>query len=161
MNESRGGKTGAARLVPEMASFKLLVLAFVRRYLADWGSSPSFGEIANGLEADRSRVRKAVRRLVAQGLLLRAAGPRGLSLPTEQEAAAQLLRQHGWQVLPGGGANRPLPRSVVLDYDPLHEQSGDQQARARESERAGHGSIQTAPGDHDELGAAPSRQGRR
>jgi DNA-binding IclR family transcriptional regulator len=92
-----------------MGSTRLLVLAFVRQYFARWGQSPSQGEIANGLNLPRDRVRKALKRLSAQGHLLRQGGERGLALPGDIEAAAALLRSVGYTVtrpvspLPPGG----------------------------------------------------------
>lgn len=78
------------RLKPEMASQRLLVLDFVRDYLTRWGASPSHGEIAAGLSIHPDRVRRAIRKLVRDGMLVRRAGPRGLSLP---EAEAEAIRQ--------------------------------------------------------------------
>lgn len=84
-----------ARLSPEMASFRALVLGFVRSYLAEWDQSPSYGEIANGLRSNRTRVKRAVISLEKAGLLLRRPGPRGLALPDEIERARQLLERAG------------------------------------------------------------------
>lgn len=86
------------RLAPEMASLRLLVLAFVREYFDAWHASPSYGEIANGLNTNRTRIRKAVKSLAADGLLLRAPGPRGLALPTVRDECVRQLRSLGWAV---------------------------------------------------------------
>jgi Mn-dependent DtxR family transcriptional regulator len=56
------------RLSPEMASFRLLVLACVREYIEANHDSPSYGEIAAALGSNRTRVRKAVKQLAAEGL---------------------------------------------------------------------------------------------
>lgn len=110
------------RLRPEMASFRLLALRFVRQYIADYGMSPSQGEIARGLDATRTRVRDALKSLAADGLLLRTPGERGLRLPDEREAALQTLRALGYrvegEVVTDEGA-RPvstLPAGPELDY---------------------------------------------
>ena len=107
------------RLRPEMASMRLLVLGFVRDYIVRHGGSPSYGEIAHGLSSNRERVRKAVKRLVATGLLLRRPGPRGLMLPERIDEAAALLRQFG---APGPAMTPmtqcPLPERWRLDYIP-------------------------------------------
>lgn len=113
------------RLQPDMASFRLLVLDFVRGYLTKWGQGPSYGEIANHLAADRYRVRWAVKRLVRQGRLVQHPGPRGLAMPDACSAAAQVLAEHGWAIDPDGktATNAPLPGVAVLDYCPPGEQA--------------------------------------
>lgn len=94
-----GGASGApARLRPEMASRKLQVLAFIREYIGHWGGSPSFREIAAGCDTNVTRVKEAVRKLTAEGLLLRTPGPRGLALPTERDAALRVLKALGWAI---------------------------------------------------------------
>jgi hypothetical protein len=85
-----------------MASFRALVLDFVRSYLTRWGQSPSYGEIAAGLSSNRTRVKRAVVSLEREGLLLRRPGTRGLALPDEIERARQLLERAGLL-----DANRP------------------------------------------------------
>lgn len=120
-----------ARLKPEMASWRLLVLAFVRDYLQRWGHSPSYGEIAAALESNRTRVRKAVRSLERDGLILRVPGPRGLSLPTVRDEAIRQLRNLGWTVdedcshAAGPVTDPPLLPPASLTYDPDH--SGEEQ----------------------------------
>jgi DNA-binding MarR family transcriptional regulator len=112
------------RLKPEMTSRRLLVLAFVRDYLARWGSSPSYGEIANGLGISPTRARQLVKALVASGQLLRRPGPRGLYLPTLRDEAVRQLRELGYVVdediftvcLPC--AHSTLPARPMLDYVP-------------------------------------------
>lgn len=87
-----------AKLTAEMASFRLLVLAFIRDYWDEIGASPSYGEIAAGLESNRDRVRKAVKSLARDGLVLRTPGPRGIKLPSVIEESVRQLRELGWQV---------------------------------------------------------------
>lgn len=79
-----------------MASFRLLVLGFVRDYIGLMGASPSYGEIAARLDSNRKRVMKAVRSLEREGLLIRAPGQRGLRLPSLREAAIRQLRDAGY-----------------------------------------------------------------
>lgn len=118
----------ALRQRPEMASLKLLVLKFVRQYIADWHGSPSLGEIAHALDTNRTRVRRAVRKLEAEGQLLRVPGPRGLSLPDEEPLAMRQLLARGWTIdadrrvafAPASTeksvTNEPLPPVPELDY---------------------------------------------
>lgn len=118
------GEGDPPRLRPDMASFRLLVLDFVGAYLTKWGQGPSYSEIANHLQADRYRVRWAVKRLVKQGRLVQQPGPRGLSMPDACSAAARVLAEHGWAIdMPAKSAtNAPLPGTAVLDYCPEGEQ---------------------------------------
>jgi len=107
------------RLTPTMASLRLLVLRFVRDYVSAWGASPSYGEIAAALETNRTRVRKAVKSLAGDGLLLRTPGPRGLALPDNLAEAVRLLGALGYAVRPiayQAVTNTPLPDDFVLDY---------------------------------------------
>lgn len=104
------GSTG--RLSPEMASFRALVLAFVRDYLTRWGQSPSYGEIAAGTNSNRTRVKRAVVSLERAGLLLRSPGTRGLALPDEIERARLTLERAG--LLPV--TNPTLLPPAALDY---------------------------------------------
>lgn len=108
-----------------MASFRLLVLAFVRDYVNCHGASPSYGEIAAGLDASKTRVKKAVLSLERSGLILRTPGARGLSLPSGRDAAIRELTALGFVVYPPGhdtardgplGSNRPLLPEPELDY---------------------------------------------
>lgn len=125
---SDGGKLNSwaapVRLAPDIASFRLLVLAFVREYITLLGHSPSLGEIANRLQSNRTRVRKAIRSLVDDGLLLRTPGPRGLTLPTMRDEAVRQLRALGWTVDEDvGRAHCPVTKGTlqlepVLDYLP-------------------------------------------
>lgn len=100
------------KLSPEMASFRALVLAFVRSYLTEWGQSPSYGEIAAGTGSNRTRVKRAVVSLERAGLLLRTPGTRGLALPDEIERARLTLERAG--LLPV--TNPTLLPPPALDY---------------------------------------------
>ena len=115
-----------------MASLRLLVLAFVREYFARWGASPSYSEIAAGLGTNRERVRKAVKRLVAGGLLLRTPGPRGLALPDDCGEALRQLRAAGWQIDVGKRSvtKRPLQRVPRLDYPTTATVGGDENGQS-------------------------------
>lgn len=95
---------------PEMASLKLLVLKFVTEYIQQWHGSPSLGEIGAALGTNRTRVRRALRTLVAEGQLMRVPGPRGLSLPDDEPVAVRQLRARGWTINPGTRTATP-PRS--------------------------------------------------
>ncbi|MEL7783769.1 hypothetical protein AAG607_12155 [Citromicrobium bathyomarinum] len=81
-----------------MASFRLLVLDFVREYLTLNGASPSYAEIAAGLECSRTRVKHAIRSLVRDRLLLQGDTPRSLAMPTERDAAIRALVGLGYRV---------------------------------------------------------------
>jgi hypothetical protein len=69
------------RLKPEMASRRLLVLAFVREYITRWGQSPSYGEISSGLAISPTRARQLVKALVAGGQLIRSQALGALHFP--------------------------------------------------------------------------------
>lgn len=99
-----------------MASFRALVLAFVRDYLTEWGQSPSYGEIAAATGSNRTRVKRAVVSLERAGLLLRTPGTRGLALPDEIERARLTLERAG--LLPAAAAvtNPTLLPPPALDY---------------------------------------------
>lgn len=121
------------RLSPDMASFRLLVLGFVRDYIGRLGESPSYGEIAARLNSNRSRVRRAVKSLAADELLLRSPGARGLALPSLRDAAIRQLRDLGFTVdvdfssiRPPGGpvTNPPLLPPAELTY-PKQTKHGD------------------------------------
>jgi len=137
----------ALRLKPEMTSRRLLVLAFVRDYIAQWGASPSYGEISNGLGISPTRARQLVKALVGSGQLLRRPGPRGLSLPTLRDEAVRQLREFGYVVdedvfticLPC--AHSTLHQPPMLDYVPpgfAEVESGDYSDQPRgKAARAG------------------------
>ena len=86
------------RLSATMASQRLLVLDYVRDYLTRWGASPSYGEIGAHLGIDRTIVRRALRSLERDGLVLRTPGPRGLALPGAEADAIRKLRAMGWTI---------------------------------------------------------------
>lgn len=104
---ARPAQAPSTRLSPEMASFRALVLRFVRDYFAAWGQSPSYGEIAAALGSNRTRVRRAVLSLARAGLILRTPGTRGLALPDEVERARRILARV---------TNPALLPPPVLDY---------------------------------------------
>lgn len=96
--------TDPPRLSPQMSSRRLIVLKFVREYLAAWGESPSVGEIAAAAGCSRDAARQSIARLVRSGKLDKRPGARGLSLPVVPERA-----------------KRTLPDVPVLDYRPPHD----------------------------------------
>lgn len=132
-----------ARLCPEMASFRALVLDFVRDYIARWGQSPSYGEIAAGLASNRTRVKRALRSLELAGLLLRRPGTRGISLPGDIEQARLTLERAGL-LDPGSG------ELVVGQMSPV-EDAGPQ---GRKRDRAPAGAPQRSGGSSAEDGGA-------
>ena len=109
-----------------MASFRLLVLTFIRDYIGQWGASPSYDEIAAALGSNRTRIKHAVRSLAKDKLILRTPGPRGLALPDTREEALRVLRSLGWEVMadasriaPPENVTHPTLTAVpVLDYIP-------------------------------------------
>lgn len=107
-----------------MTSRRLLVLAFVRDYIGRWGSSPSYGEIANGLDISPTRARQLVKALVSAGQVLRKPGARGLSLPTLRDEAIRQLRELGFVIdedfleVRSPCAHSTLPAKPMLDYHP-------------------------------------------
>lgn len=119
LSESRFPGTEATddnRLRPEMASFRVLVLRFVRDYITRHQLSPSQGEIVNALDSNRTRVRHALRSLAEDGLILRTPGERGLKLPDEREAALRTLRALGYRIPDAPGPVSTLPDGPELDY---------------------------------------------
>lgn len=123
----------ARRLSPAMASFRALVLGFVRGYLTEWGQSPSYGEIAAGLGSNRTRVKRAVVSLEKAGLLLRTPGTRGLALPDEIERARLTLERAGMLPAPPGPSvtNRTLLPPPALDYPARDDQPGEPHENGR------------------------------
>ena len=127
MGGSPDGK-GQARLRPEMASFRLLVLDFVERYIAGHHASPSQYEIARALDVSRHRVRQAILRLEREERLIRTPGERGLPLPSERQEMIRRLREMGVEVYDDASADRPirsLPGEPELTYpEPVPDHSG-------------------------------------
>ncbi|MEM6493679.1 MAG: hypothetical protein AAF650_04800, partial [Pseudomonadota bacterium] len=131
------------RLSPEMASFRALVLAFVREYIEAWSLSPSYGEIAAHCECSIGRVRDALKALVREGKLIKVRGPRGLRLPTEHAAALKALIEAGYRVdesarivthlvtqgEAGKSTHSPLlpPPELTYPSDPRRDEPGDGQ----------------------------------
>lgn len=112
------------KLTPAMASFRLLVLDFVRVYFRENGASPSYGEIAGGLESSRNQVKMAVRSLVRDRLLLQGDGPRSLALPSDRDAAIRALEGLGFRIdehartIAQPITDPPLLPPATLDYVP-------------------------------------------
>lgn len=105
------------RLTPTMCSRKLQALGFIKRYLADWGGSPSLNEVAAELGVSRQRVNQLIRQLAREGLIAHTRGvPRSLRLvppPSMRDRADDALSKTR---LPG------LPR---LDHNPAGDRAGD------------------------------------
>lgn len=134
--------TDLGRLTPEMVSFRGHVLAFVREYIAKWGHSPSYGEIAAALETGKTRVKRSVNSLVKDGLLLKTKGVRGLKLPSSRESAIRTLQELGWKIEDGScapprqaGTKTTLLPPPSLDYPSRRSQKaakgGDNPAKRK------------------------------
>lgn len=115
-------------LTSTRASRKLAALRFIKRYWAEHGASPSYGEIAAALNVSVTRVHKLVRQLTSEGRIVRLAGAhRGIALPERVEQlsegdALMLLRELGWKVdedvLCPPVTNRRLQPLPPLDHIP-------------------------------------------
>ena len=153
------GSAGQGRLSPEMASFRALVLVFVTSYIHTWGQSPSYGEIAAGTNSNRTRVKRAVVSLERKGLLLRAGGVRGLSLPDEIAQARLTLERAG--LLPSGSAavgrkEPPVTKPTLLPPAALDYPRPIDGTRGQRKDGTAH----DEPGaGADELGTASPRAG--
>ncbi|QXT34321.1 GntR family transcriptional regulator [Sphingomonas sanguinis] len=106
------------RLQPAMVSRKLLVLAFIRAYIARWGGSPSIKEIVEGTGSSRDVVRHALRTLTDEKLILRRQGARGIFLPDRLSEALRELRAYGYIVDDDVVRIPPPPQVPELDFDP-------------------------------------------
>lgn len=106
------------RLQPAMASRKLLVLSFIRSYIARWGGSPSIAEIAEGTGSSRDIVRHSLRILTAEKLILRRKGARGIFLPDRLAEALRELRKAGYIVDDDIVRGLPPPLIPELDFEP-------------------------------------------
>ncbi|MBY2957962.1 GntR family transcriptional regulator [Sphingomonadales bacterium 58] len=90
------------RLSPVMASRKLQVLAFIRRYHEEHGVGPSLSEIAAAVGTNRSRVQDAIRKLEREQRLHRVPGKtRGVTPIGSHEEALRQLQALGYVVNPG------------------------------------------------------------
>lgn len=135
----------AGRLSPEMASFRALVLAFVRDYLTRWGQSPSYGEIAAGTGSNPTRAKRAVRSLAKAGLLIRTPGTRGLALPDEIERARLVLERAGL-LSDSPPPPPPVPKTTLLPPPALDYPSRRRRAKRgkRQNGTSGGPSAQAA-----------------
>lgn len=158
------------RLSAERASFRLLLLAFVRDYLTRMGASPSYGEIAAHFGCSRTRVKKAVHEAVRRGELLKGAGQRSLCLPSLRDEAMRLLEEQGFVINPGekliwppearqGVTNPPLLPPPELDYVGPRSDRGSGNGSRRQA-RAGDRAAEGARADDQEVGKTSSRARR-
>lgn len=94
--------TDPMRLTPEMASRKLLVLGFVRRFWAAHGGSPSYAEIGAGCGIAQQHAWQIVQELAREGALAIDRGRRQIMLPAAErisvEEAKARLRAAGFVV---------------------------------------------------------------
>lgn len=139
------------RLCPTMSSRKLQALDFIKRYFAQWGYSPTLGEIAAELEVSTKRAHDLVHALARDGLIEHIPGKtRGIRLLERSEELSEadvLLRlaAMGWTIGHGGyvikaprgqGVDRlsaalltalmekGLPDLPELDHDPAQSGKG-------------------------------------
>lgn len=71
----------AARLTPTMSSRKLQALDFIKRYFAQWGHSPTYGELGAALGVSSKRAHDLVHSLSRERMIEHVAGkPRGIRL---------------------------------------------------------------------------------
>lgn len=118
-------------LSPTMASRKLQLLAYAKRYMAMYGRSPSYGEMAAELGITRNHAKRLVIQLECDGDMLRRAGARrGISFPAAGDNVSEgdallKLRELGYDVAlhivfkPGEpGTNFTLPLIAELDHIP-------------------------------------------
>jgi SOS-response transcriptional repressor LexA len=125
------------RLTPTMSSRKVQALDFIKRYFAEWGRSPSLGEIGAALGVSRQRAHELVAQLKSEAYIRNTAGQRrGLRLvdPKQEMSVADallVLSEAGWKVfndvqfvaLPLGEMAEPLtfpelPEVADLDHIP-------------------------------------------
>lgn len=131
------------RLTPAMASRKLQALDFITRYLARWGGSPSYDEIAAELGVGKTRARALVRQLQRDGAIARVSGQRrGIELVQGSDRASLAgaileLRRRGFRVdedilsLSPPCTNAPLPVPIALDHIPdIEFDGGDNHGQA-------------------------------
>jgi SOS-response transcriptional repressor LexA len=123
-----------------MSSRKVQALDFIKRYFAEWGRSPSLGEIGAGLGVSRQRAHELVAQLTAEAYIRNTVGQRrGLRLvdPKQEVSVADallVLQREGWKVfndvqfvaLPLGELAEPLtfpelPEAAELDHIPAIE----------------------------------------
>lgn len=120
------------KLRPDMASLRLIILKFIREYIGKWGASPSYGEIAYGCDTNRTKVKRAIRSLAKDKLILHVRGPRGISLPDDEQAAIEQLRRMGYHVdesdqlaVRRNGTKTTLLPPPELDYVPDDQDGAD------------------------------------
>lgn len=108
------------RLCPTMSSRKLQALDFIKRYFAEWGQSPTLGEISAALGVSTKRAHDLVSQLARDGLIAVMGGQtRGIRLlhPALELSEADvlvLLASRGWTIANGGQTLQPPD-----DVDPL------------------------------------------
>ncbi|HXH52556.1 MAG TPA: hypothetical protein VNH53_03880 [Sphingomicrobium sp.] len=136
-----------------MSSRKLLALDFIKRYFAQWGCSPTLGELAAELGVSNKRAHDLVHALAQAQMIEHAAGQtRGIRLINKSEELSEtdvLLRlaASGWTIaygdkmlVPAEAASQPpaavaaalakaltekgLPDLPELDHDPDEPAAG-------------------------------------
>ncbi|QIG80088.1 LexA family protein [Stakelama tenebrarum] len=113
-----------------MSSRKFQLLGWIKGYFAEHGVSPATREMAAAIGVSTTRVRALLRRLEAEGLIIRLKGvERGIRLPemadelSDAEIAIALVAR-GWKVNPatrsatGAFPDRNLPQLPPLVHIP-------------------------------------------
>lgn len=124
------------RLTPKMANRRVQVVSCVRQYIARYGASPSYREVAEIVGIRKSRVAQLIERAVELGELHRLPGARrGIALPgdrgepltpAETEVLIARLRAAGYKVdedvevdpLVAVWTNTTLPPLIGLEHIP-------------------------------------------
>lgn len=119
-------------LSPTMASRKLQLLAYAKRYMAMYGRSPSYGEMAAELGITRGHAKRLVCQLEQDGQVQRggAGERRGITFTAPQDNLSEgdallKLRELGYDVAlhrvfkpAAPGTNFTLPLIAELDHIP-------------------------------------------
>lgn len=119
---ARTGPREPARLTAGMRSRKLQALDFIRRYYAEWGSSPSYSEIGAHLGVSKQRVQELVEKLSTDQQIRQVAGKtRGIELVERGEELSEaevllLAKKRGFTVFGPLTENR-LSGLPHLDHD--------------------------------------------
>jgi hypothetical protein len=98
-----------------MSSRKLLALDFIKRYFAQWGRSPTLGELGAALGVSTKRAHDLVQSLASDRAIEHLAGKtRGIRLPDRAEELSEAdvlvrLAALGWTVEDG---NRLMPPGI-------------------------------------------------
>lgn len=96
-----------------MSSRKLLALDFIKRYFAQWGNSPTLGELAAALDVSTKRAHDLVHQLAQEQMIRRISGKtRGIELVDRGEELSEAdvlvrLAKLGWTIGAGNQVVQP------------------------------------------------------